>query len=117
VLDQYEKKVFGETNSVQADIKRLKSYFGGFYEKVQQRWSKKTNVHRKKMEDEGYILDGELSDEIIQEAADTITELETSEELQALIKKEIKKLKVSETEVLEALEEVKKKLLDESSSD
>lgn len=113
ILEQYEKKVFGEGDSVQTDVDRLKSYLGDLYGKAKEKWSEKTEAHRKKMEEEGYIIDGKLTDETIQETADTITELETSEKLQAVIDREVKKLETSEAEGPKALEEFKEKLLDE----
>ncbi len=111
VLEQYEKKVFGEGHSVQADITRLKNYLGDIYEKVKETWRGKTDAQRKKMEEEGYIVDGELTDETIQETADAIIELETSEKLQAIIEREVKKLETSEAEGPKALKEFKEKLM------
>lgn len=103
--DQYEKKIFGKEKSVQADIAQLKSHLGDLYDTVKAKWSGKTEVHGKQMEEEGYIIHGELTDAIIQETADTLMELETSEKLQVLIEKEVKKLKKSDREGQKALQE------------
>jgi hypothetical protein len=102
--DQYEKKIFGEENSVQADIAYLKSFLGDVYDKIKETWFGKTEAHRQKMEEAGYIVDNELTYGIIQETADTLMELETSEQLQKLIDKEVKRLKKSDREGQKALQ-------------
>lgn len=101
--DRYEKKIFGEENSVQVDIVYLKSYLGDLYDRAKEAWSRKTDAHCKKMEEGGYIINGEFTDEMIQETADTLLELETSESLQTLIDKEVKRLKKSDREGQKAL--------------
>ena len=112
-IEQYEKKIFGVENSVQADIAQLKNYLGGLYTRAKKAWAQKTDAHRKKMENEGYIVNAELTDNIIQEAADTLMELETSEKLQALMTREVKRLNKSEKEGQKALQEFTAKVIGE----
>lgn len=112
IMDAYEKTILGEENSLQADIQRLREFMGDRYVKISDRWIRKAEKVEEKMRQEGQIVDGEFTDEALQDAVDQLVELETSPKLQAAIQGEAKRLGGSDRAGEKALEEFDKKLLD-----
>ena len=112
VLEDYEKTIFGGENSLRKDIERLREFMGSKYEAVKDRWWKKTEKVEERMQEEGQVVDGELTDEALQETVDQIVELQTSEKLQKQMDREIKRLESGEETGQKALEDVIRKLLE-----
>jgi hypothetical protein len=65
-----------------------------------------------KMQEEGLIVEGELTDEAIQDVSDQIVELETSEKLRKEIDKNVKLLQARDAAANGAIEAVERKLLE-----
>jgi hypothetical protein len=112
VLDEHEKAIFGEDNSLQSDVQHLRDYLGSSYDKFKNWWQKKVDRTEAQMQEEGLIVEGELTEEAIQDVSDQIVELETSNELRKNIDNNVKLLQSGETTVSGALEAVERKLLE-----
>ena len=75
---EHEKKIFGEEDCVQADLRALRDYVGASYEKVAASVRRKHQKHAQKLEQEGLVKDDALTDEIMQKATDQVVEIQTS---------------------------------------
>jgi len=113
VLEDYEKTIFGGENSLRKDIARLRGFMGSKYDAVKERWVGKAAKVEERMKEEGQVVDGELTDEALQDAADQIVELQTSEKLQKQMDREVRLLESGEETGQKALEDVERKLLEE----
>jgi hypothetical protein len=89
VLEGYEKEIFGEGNTVQRDIALVVGFFGSRYDGLKAWWQKKADNVEVQMAGEGLIVNGEMTDEAIQDVADDIVELETSEALHVSIRENL----------------------------
>ena len=113
ILDGYQKELFGEGNSIQSDLQRMREFLGSSYAKIKQKWQTKADKAEKKMAEQGMIAKGQITDEAIQDVSDQIVALETSEKLQSTIEKNVKRLGGSNAAALDTLDEVKRELLAE----
>jgi hypothetical protein len=112
VLEEHEKAIFGEDNSLEADISRLRDFLGASYEKFKTWWQKRVDRTESKMEEQGLIVEGEFSEDAIQEVSDQIVELETSDALHNQMEKQVKLLEAGDDAAKDALAKVEKVLLD-----
>jgi hypothetical protein len=69
VLEGYEKEIFGEGNTVQRDIALVVGFFGSRYDGLKAWWQKKADNVEVQMAGEGLIVNGEMTDEAIQDVA------------------------------------------------
>ena len=66
VLKEYEREIFGEVDSLEYDVKRLREYLGSLYDKFIDWWKKRMDRVEKEMKDKGLIVNGELTKDAIQ---------------------------------------------------
>ena len=90
VFDEYEKEIFGPDSSLQADLEAVREFMGSTYDRFAHWWQGRIEATETKMEEEGLIVDGTMTDTAIQDVADQIVELETSEELHTKIDEDVK---------------------------
>jgi hypothetical protein len=106
ILEEHGKKVFGPDNSLQQDIARLRDLLGGLFEKLKSGFIKKTDSHVTKLEEQGMIEDGVMSEDAIQKAVDQAVALQASPELQERMASEIGKLGQSTGTSQQALDQI-----------
>jgi hypothetical protein len=111
ILDDYQKSIFGENNSLKSDLRRMREFLGASYIKIKQRWQKKVDQAEEKMREDGRIVDGQITEETVQDVADQIVELETSDKMQQMIDKNVKQLEKGDAVVAGVISEVERKLL------
>lgn len=106
VFEGYEKEIFGDGESLESDIHRLRDFMGVSYDKFKKWWQKKADRVETQMQKDGLIIDGELTDEVIQDVSDQIVELEISDDLRKEVDKHIKLLGKDEAarDAIKALE-------------
>ena len=112
VLEKYEKQIFGENYSLEADIKHLREFVGSAYQNLMGFWQKKADRTEARMQEDGLIVDGEMTDTAIQEVAEQIVEIETSETLSEKIDEHVQLLQQGDSTTsqvrLELLEKIAK---------
>ena len=113
VLAEHEKNIFGPDNSLQADIDHLHDFLGTSYEKLKEWWQRKADRVEREMQKNGLIVQGEVTDEAIQDISDQIVEIETSDELSKQIEKNVELLKSDSASASDALESLNRKLLED----
>jgi hypothetical protein len=113
VLEEHERAIFGEEDSIESDFQHLRDFLGSSYTKIKSWWQKKVDRAEARMQEEGLIEEGELTDEAIQDVSDQIVELETSEELHKEIDRNVKLLQGRDTAASGALKTLKRKLSEE----
>jgi len=113
VLEEHQKTIFGEDNSLEADVARLRNFLGTSYDRFKAWWQKKADRAESKMEEQGLIVEGELTDDAIQDVSDQIVELETSDSLRNQMDQQVKLLEAGDGAAKDALAQVEKKLLQE----
>lgn len=110
VLEEYEKKIFGEKNSVQADLQRVRKALGSLWDRLKAGYKKKSDAAESHLEKAGLIEAGELRDDKLQDAVDQVVEIQTSKKLQTQIDRSVKKLQEAPQHAKAVLQAVRKKL-------
>ena len=110
IFDQYEKEIFGPDSSLQADLEALREFMGSTYDRFAGWWQGRIEATETKMEEEGLIVDGAMTDTAIQEIADQIVELETSEALRTKIDDDVKLIQQDAKVLADAKRELLEKL-------
>lgn len=113
VFEKYEKQIFGESYSLEADINRLREFLGPTYDKLMAFWERKADHTEAEMKQADLIVNGEMTDAAVQEVAEQIVELETSEALSEKIDEHVKMLQQSD----DATKQVRLELLEKISKD
>ena len=113
ILKEHEREIFGEEDSLEADVKRLREYLGSSYERFVNWWQERAKRAENKMKEDGLIVDGELTEDAIQEVADKIVELETSDELAQKVDENVKLLQSSDKTVNASIEALEHKISEE----
>lgn len=110
ILEEYQKKIFGEKDSVEADLRRVRKALGSVWNKLRAGYKKKTEAAEAALEQAGLIKDGEINDEKLQEAVDQVVEIQTSENLQTQIDRSVKRLQEAPQHAKAVLQAVRKRL-------
>lgn len=110
ILDEYEKQIFGPDSSLQADLEALREFMGSTYDKFERWWQGRIDATEKKMEEDGLIVGGTMTDTAIQDVADQIVELETSEALRSKIDEDVKRIQQDEKVLVDAKRQLLEKL-------